>query len=92
MVNILSNGVDFLSIARGSFADNGIGLSSRARALTSEFLNSSNELFNTLYLQSEDAEANLVLKINALKSSLHVDREDVVLKSQKLGTEVDTEA
>ena len=92
MVNILSNGADFLSIARSGFADNGIGLSSRARALNNDFLNSSNELFNTLYLQSEDAEANLVLTINALKAKLNVDRADVVLKSQQVGTAVDTEA
>ncbi len=92
MVNILSNGVDFASIARGAFQNNGIGLSPRARAITSEFLSSSNELFNTLYLQAENKEANLVLQINALKSSLNVDRQDVVLRSQSLGSEVDTEA
>lgn len=92
MVSILSNGVDFLAIARGAYANNGIGLSASARALTQDFLNSSNELFNTLYLQAEDREANLALQINALRSSLGVDRQDVVLRSQIVGNEVDTEA
>ena len=92
MVNILSNGVDFLSIARAPYANNGIGLSANSRALTQEFLSSGNELFNTLYLQTEDQEANLILTINALRSELNVDRQDVVLGSQILGTEIDTEA
>ncbi len=92
MVSILSNGADMLAIARGAFQNNGIGLSANARALTNDFLNSGNELFNTLYLQAEDREANLITTINALRASLHVDRPDVVLQSQLLGSEVDTEA
>ena len=92
MVNILSNGVDFSTIARGAFQNNGIGLSARARALTNDFLSSSNELFNTLYLQAEDRELNLALQIRALRSSLGADRQDVVLRSQSLGREVDTQA
>lgn len=92
MVNILSDGVDFLAIARGSYANNGIGLSSRARAMTSDFLNNSKTLFNTLYYETEDAELNLTKQILALRSKLGINSDDVVFKSQTRGTTVDEEA
>jgi hypothetical protein len=92
MVNILSNGVDFLSIARGSFQGNGIGLSARSRELTKEFFSNSTALFNSLYLQTEDAEANLALQIRALRSRLGIDSADVVALSQTRGQTVNTQA
>lgn len=92
MVGILSNGVDFLSIARSAFQNNGIGLSANARALNSKFLDQGKILFNTLYLQSEDRELNLAKQILALRSKMGTDREDVVLRSQRLGVEVDEKA
>lgn len=92
MVGILSNGVDFLSIARGAFQNNGIGLSPSARALNSKFLDQGKILFNTLYLQSEDRELNLSKQILALRSKMGANREDVVLRSQSRGVEVDKNA
>lgn len=92
MVSILSNGVDFLSIARGSFQNNGIGLSARARQFNQDFLDQGKVLFNTLYLQTEDAELNLAKQILGIRARLGVDRDDIVLRSQSLGREVDEEA
>ena len=91
MVNILSNGVDFLSIARSSYANNGIGLSASSRALTNEFLSNSSVLFNSLYTESENAELNLATQIKALRSRLGISAEEVVFKSDTLGNSVDTE-
>ena len=73
MVNILSNGVDFLSIARAPYSNNGIGLSANARRLTDEFLTSGTTLFNSLIFAAEDEQANLVTEINALRSRLGIE-------------------
>ena len=92
MVNVLSNGIDFLSIARGPYQNNGIGLSANSRRLTNDFLSNSSVLFNTLYLQTEDAELNLVKQILALRSKLGIEQDDAILRSQTRGMAVDTSA
>ena len=101
MVNFLSNGVDFLSIARGGYSGNGIGLSSRARALNQKFFEQRTILFNTLYNSTEDAELNLAKQINGLRAKLgvtveeaqgRVDRLAAIRANESLGRNVNIDA
>ncbi len=73
--NIISNlgTVSLLDVGRSVGADNGIGLSSRARALNSQFIEANNSTFNQIFSLGVAATSSveaLQTQIAALRSSL----------------------
>lgn len=95
-------GVDILDVARGNAPDNGIGLSSRARLLNQQFLDSTSTTFNEIFslgLGSTATIEGLQQEILALRSQFSDDqlapelRQDTgEVAAAENGQEVDTEA
>lgn len=73
--DLISNfgSIDLLDIARGGLKNNGIGISSNARALNKSFLSSSSQLFNSVFslnVAGTSSVEGLQTQIAALRSSL----------------------
>ena len=95
-------GVDILDIARGTAPDNGIGLSSRARLLNRQFLDSTANTFNQIFslgigasatvegLQQEILALRAGLSDTQLAPSLRQDTGEVAASEN--GQQVDTTA
>lgn len=83
--------VDILDVGRSLYGDNGIGLSSSARSLNKQFLESSSSTFNTIFSlgvsETSSVEA-LQTQIAALRASLP----ESSLSRETLGALVDEEA
>lgn len=65
--------VDLLDVARRVTADNGIGLSSAARQLNKQFLNSTQASYNAIFglgMSQNSTIQSLIQKINAIRASL----------------------
>ena len=96
-------GVDILDIARANAPDNGVGLSSRARLLNQQFLDSSASTFNAIFSLGLGATASiegLQQQILALRSGFSEDQlapslratDDGGITESENGQQVDTEA
>ena len=95
-------GVDILDVARANAPSNGVGLSSRARLLNKQFLDSTSDTFNAIFslglggsatiegLQQQILALRAGLSDNQLAPSLRQD--DGAAAASETGQEVDTEA
>tara|TARA_R110001592_G_scaffold16881_5_gene71454 strand:- start:13352 stop:13711 length:360 start_codon:yes stop_codon:yes gene_type:complete len=88
--NVLSQsagGISLLDVARSSAPNNGIGLSSSARALNSQFLENNSSTVNQLFSLTGGSSATIEsaqIQIRALQSSVPVSRETPEVRGAKV--------
>ncbi len=92
--NVLSEsagGLSLLDVARSSAADNGIGLSSNARALNNQILENNSASFNQLFSLTGGASATIEsaqVQILALQSSVPTSRDTPDVRGSSLDESV----